>query len=149
MRQTVLSLIFFIFLMPLIAQNSFELTKFPKNNQLIPRDPLSNLGTYLVEGSVSRSANISLLYVKITFHKTGINTLFYFQRMLLLCVFKKFDCFKNQTGTGSCIIFAKTYCLYYYKRKKMSKIFRRFFYHFKINFSICRFRFSIQTKEKQ
>ena len=65
MRQTVLSLIFFIFLMPLIAQNSFELTKFPKNNQLIPRDPLSNLGTYLVEGSVSRSANISLLYVKI------------------------------------------------------------------------------------
>ena len=65
MRQTVLSLIFFIFLMPLIAQNSFELTKFPKNNQLIPRDPLSNLGTYLVEGNVSRSANISLLYVKI------------------------------------------------------------------------------------
>ena len=64
-RQILLTVLLYTYCLQLNAQNSFELLKFPKNYQLIPRDPLSNLGIYAVEGSVSRAANISLLQVKI------------------------------------------------------------------------------------
>ena len=65
MRQTILTILFCSFFLQLSAQNSFELLKFPKNYQLIPRDPLSNLGTYTVEGNVLRSATITMLQVKV------------------------------------------------------------------------------------
>lgn len=47
------------------AQSNFELTKFPKNNQLIPRDPATNIGIYSVEGNVLRAANFTLLQAKV------------------------------------------------------------------------------------
>lgn len=47
------------------AQSNFELSKFPKNNQLIPRDPATNIGIYAVEGTVMRAANFTLLQAKV------------------------------------------------------------------------------------
>lgn len=65
MRQNVTAIFICFFCLQLIAQNSFELSKFPKNNQLIPRDPLTNIGTYAVEGSVLRAANFTQLQAKV------------------------------------------------------------------------------------
>jgi hypothetical protein len=48
------------------AQATFELTKFPKNNQLIPRNPATNIGTYNIEGTVLPASNIVQLVVKIS-----------------------------------------------------------------------------------
>jgi hypothetical protein len=47
------------------AQITFELTKFPKNNQLIPRNPATNIGTYTIVGTITRPANITLLQTKV------------------------------------------------------------------------------------
>ncbi len=65
MQQTILTIFLCSFCLQLSAQSTFELSKFPKNNQLIPRDPTNNIGIYSVEGTVLRTANFSLLQAKV------------------------------------------------------------------------------------
>ncbi len=65
MQQTISTIIVCFFCLYLTAQNSFELSKFPKNNQLIPRDPTTNIGIYSIEGSILRAANFTLLHAKV------------------------------------------------------------------------------------
>jgi Carbohydrate esterase, sialic acid-specific acetylesterase/Secretion system C-terminal sorting domain len=52
--------------MGIYAQPTLEITKFPKNNQLIPRNPATNIGTYSIEGSTLRASNITLLLVRVS-----------------------------------------------------------------------------------
>ena len=61
----ILAIILLFFGLKTTAQTTFELSKFPKNNQLIPRDPSNNIGTYTIEGNVMRAANFSVLQAKV------------------------------------------------------------------------------------
>ena len=63
--QTVFAIILSFIFSNTLAQTTFELTKFPKNNQLIPRNPINNIGTYTIEGNVMRTANIRTLQAKV------------------------------------------------------------------------------------
>lgn len=63
--RSVLAIILLFNCLIVTAQVTFELTKFPKNNQLIPRNPASNIGTYTIVGNVMRSANINTIQVKV------------------------------------------------------------------------------------
>lgn len=63
--QSVFAIILSFIFSNTLAQTTFELTKFPKNNQLIPRNPINNIGTYTIEGNVMRTANIRTLQAKV------------------------------------------------------------------------------------
>ncbi len=63
---SVFAILFSFLSFKIIAQPTLEITKFPKNNQLIPRNPATNIGTYNVEGSTLRASNITLLQVKVS-----------------------------------------------------------------------------------
>lgn len=63
--RSVLVIILLLNCLIVSAQVTFELTKFPKNNQLIPRNPASNIGTYIIVGTVMRSANINTIQAKV------------------------------------------------------------------------------------
>ncbi|MBL7815084.1 MAG: T9SS type A sorting domain-containing protein [Saprospiraceae bacterium] len=65
MKRHVFTILLWAFGYCVAAQSSFEITKFPKNLQLIPRNPLTNIGTYTIEGSGMRSANFSQLQARI------------------------------------------------------------------------------------
>ena len=66
LKQNILSIFITFCCFNATAQVTFELTKFPKNNQLIPRNPATNFGTYTIVGTVVRAANITSLRVKIS-----------------------------------------------------------------------------------
>ena len=66
LKQNILSIFITFCCFNATAQVTFELTKFPKNNQLIPRNPATNLGTYTIVGTVARAANITSLRLKIS-----------------------------------------------------------------------------------
>ena len=47
------------------SQNKIEFTRFPKDMQLIPRNPATNKGYYSIEGKVPKNLGFSTLVVKI------------------------------------------------------------------------------------
>ncbi len=47
------------------SQNKIEFTRFPKDMQLLPRDPITNKATYILKGKVPKSLGFSTLVVKI------------------------------------------------------------------------------------
>ena len=65
LRQSVLAILLSFSFLTISGQTTFELSKFPKNNQLIPRNPSNNIGTYTIEGSTARSANFTQLQAKV------------------------------------------------------------------------------------
>ncbi len=63
--RSVFAILLFFCCYTTTGQITFELTKFPKNNQLIPRNPATNLGTYSIVGSLTRPISISTLQLKV------------------------------------------------------------------------------------
>jgi hypothetical protein len=65
LSRTVLIFFFCFCCQIVIGQVTFELTKFPKNNQLIPRNPATNIGNYTITGNLSRPSNITVLQARV------------------------------------------------------------------------------------
>jgi hypothetical protein len=65
LQHSVLAIFFSLLCFVSRAQPTLDISKFPKNNQLIPRNPATNIGTYIIEGAVSRTSNITILQAKV------------------------------------------------------------------------------------
>ncbi|NJN33949.1 MAG: hypothetical protein HC817_06590 [Saprospiraceae bacterium] len=48
------------------SEKAFRFTRFPKDNQLLPRNPATNRATYSVEGKIAQSAKINSLVLKLS-----------------------------------------------------------------------------------
>ncbi len=48
------------------TEKVFRFTRFPKDNQLLPRNPATNRATYSVEGKIAQSAKVSSLLLKLS-----------------------------------------------------------------------------------